>query len=126
MVLGMENVATSPLEDTLARLATAREAARLLADDVRRQFGPRVRGIRLFGSEARGDWQATSDVDVLVLLDRVGDGDRDWISGRAVRRGVLDAGIPLAAITLAEEDLLRLRQRERLFAREVDREGVPL
>jgi hypothetical protein len=44
----------------------------------------------------------------------------------AVRRGVLDSGVPLAAIAFAEGDLQRLRQRERLFAREVDRDGVPL
>ena len=32
-------------------------------------FGPRLRGVVLHGSEARGDATADSDVDLLVLLD---------------------------------------------------------
>jgi uncharacterized protein len=36
-------------------------------------YGPRLRGVLLYGSEARGEARADSDIDVLVLLDRVGD-----------------------------------------------------
>ena len=32
-------------------------------------FGPRLRGVILFGSEARGTARSDSDIDVLVLLD---------------------------------------------------------
>jgi len=32
-------------------------------------YGPRLRGIVLYGSAARGDDQAESDIDLLVLLD---------------------------------------------------------
>jgi predicted nucleotidyltransferase len=32
-------------------------------------FGQRLRGVWLFGSEARGDATADSDIDLLVLLD---------------------------------------------------------
>jgi predicted nucleotidyltransferase len=34
-------------------------------------YGPRLRGVYLFGSHARGDADRESDVDVLVVLDRV-------------------------------------------------------
>jgi predicted nucleotidyltransferase len=122
----METVATSPWEQGIRRLEEARGVARAFAADARAHFGPRLRDLRLFGSAARGDWQETSDVDVLVLLDRVGIEDRDWISSRAAQRGVLSSGIPLSTVTLAEDDLRHLRQRERLFAREVDREGQAL
>jgi len=32
-------------------------------------YGPRLRGVVLHGSEARGDATSDSDIDVLVLLD---------------------------------------------------------
>jgi predicted nucleotidyltransferase len=32
-------------------------------------FGPRLRGVILYGSEARGTAQPDSDIDLLVLLD---------------------------------------------------------
>ena len=32
-------------------------------------YGDRLRGVVLYGSEARGDAQPDSDIDVLVLLD---------------------------------------------------------
>ena len=34
-------------------------------------FGERLEGVVLYGSEARGEARPDSDVDVLVLLDRV-------------------------------------------------------
>ena len=34
-------------------------------------YGPRLEGVYLFGSYARGEQRSDSDVDVLVVLDRV-------------------------------------------------------
>lgn len=52
-------------------------------------YGPRLRRIVLYGSEARGEARADSDIDVLVLLDQVDD------YGEELRR-CLDALYPLA------------------------------
>ena len=40
-------------------------------------YGDRLKGIVLYGSEARGDAEADSDIDVLVILNRVTDYGRE-------------------------------------------------
>ncbi len=108
------------------RIEEVRDIAREFAKQARAHFGARLHDIRLYGSAARGDWQEGSDVDVLVLLDRVLAADREWIAERATRLGVLDAGVPLSTVTLPEVEFRKLQNRERLFAREVERDGIAL
>jgi predicted nucleotidyltransferase len=48
-------------------LAIAESVARALKD----LYGDRLRGIRMFGSWARGDAHPESDIDLLIVLDRV-------------------------------------------------------
>jgi uncharacterized protein UPF0158/nucleotidyltransferase-like protein len=47
------------------------EVAREVARDLRRMYGDRLRSVLLFGSWARGDAHPESDIDLLVVLDRV-------------------------------------------------------
>jgi len=53
-------------------MGAAMERARLLQEirvRLEQAYGPRLRGVVLHGSEARGDATSDSDIDVLVLLD---------------------------------------------------------
>lgn len=40
-----------------------------LEEGLKKIYGPRLKGLRLFGSQARGDAVEGSDIDVAVILD---------------------------------------------------------
>ena len=110
----------------LADIEQARSVAREFAARVKTRFGARVRLIRLYGSAARGDWTPESDVDVLVLLDHVTSEDGDWLVNRAFSMGLIESGVQLQPLFMAESDFEKLLARERLFALDVRREGIDL
>jgi predicted nucleotidyltransferase len=107
-------------------LANVHAIARRYAGECRDQLGVQLRAIRLFGSAARGDWGCESDIDVLVLLDHVSGPDTTWLIQRAFEIGVLENGIVLQPVIMTESSFAELRDRERLFAAEIDREGIDL
>lgn len=53
--------------------AEVEAALRRFAADLRRHYGDRLKGLYLFGSRARGDYEPFSDADVAVVLE-----DEDW------------------------------------------------
>jgi uncharacterized protein len=116
----------SSLASDAVQLAAARGVAVDYAADVRRHFGARLCRIRLYGSAARGDWTPESDIDVLVLLDRVSPADGDWLVNRAVKLGVLGSGFLLQPLFMSAVDFAHLESRERRFALDIGSEGVEL
>jgi predicted nucleotidyltransferase len=66
--------AAAPAEPELPVLSGAFdpfEIAAAAARDLRRLYGERLRNVLLFGSWARGDAHPESDIDLLVVLDRI-------------------------------------------------------
>lgn len=88
-------------------------------------FGARLRRVVLFGSYARGDANEDSDVDVLVVVDGMTDLEIGTAAGEA-GPVILRFGVPLSPLPMSTERLESLRQGERLLARVLDEEGVPL
>ena len=94
---------------------------------VKAEYGDRLRAVVLYGSYARGDARPGSDVDVMVVLDRLGDywaeAHRLWDLAYAASAGAGRWDVLLSA-ALADDDEYRA-ERLPLYGN-VRREGKVL
>ena len=95
-------------------------------DGVRERFGSRVAGIRLFGSYARGDATEDSDVDCLVLLDRVDQDDDRAVTNLAADLTWQIAGVVESPMIMSVAEFDAWKASERRTPLEIEREGIPL
>ncbi len=93
---------------------------------VRERFGNRVAGIRLFGSYARGEAHADSDVDCLVLLDRVTREDDRAITDLAADLIWQIGGVVVSPLIMPADEFEAWKARERRTPLEIEREGIRL
>ncbi|MCA9790590.1 MAG: nucleotidyltransferase domain-containing protein [Candidatus Eremiobacteraeota bacterium] len=98
------------------------EIAAEFAAQVRARYGPRARCIKLFGSRARRDARDDSDMDVLVLIQDCSLADRGAVSLLLERW----MGFEVTPRVMAPEQFERLLGLERLFPKEVVRDGIDL
>lgn len=86
-------------------------------------FGDRLHGVYLYGSYARGEADIESDVDVLIVLDRVvrygADLDR---SSQLISDLSLKYGVSISRVLVSEEDWAN---RQSPFLLNVRDEAVP-
>lgn len=81
--------------------------------------------IKLFGSRARGDARADSDIDVLIITKSSEWRVNDVIYAIATDI-LLDDGVAISPKVLSEMDYRRLIKTGAAFAANVAKEGVPL
>ncbi len=82
--------------------------------------------IVLFGSRARGESTEYSDMDVLVVLDKINsEADMDYVSECAWETG-FEHGIVIVPIVYTREKWENSPERSSLLALAVEREGVPI
>ncbi len=102
-----------------------RRAVDAFSAAVRARFGARVREVTLFGSRARGDAHAESDIDLCVVIDGL-----TWREARDVDGITADVlerhDVVLSPFVLSSERMTLLRARERRIADEIARDGIPV
>lgn len=96
----------------------ARRIARDTAEDLRALYGDRLRKVVLFGSWARGDAHPESDIDLLVVLDRVDDPWREHQRMDDILwRRSLDNTTVVSALIVSAADFARTRRPVLIRAR---------
>ena len=82
--------------------------------------------IIVFGSRARGDASKYSDMDVLVVLDKIkSESDRDYVSECAWEVG-FKYGIVIVPIVYAREEWENSPEKYSLLALAIKKEGIPI
>ena len=95
-----------------------------LREALRETYGDRLQRLIVFGSHARGDARADSDVDVLIVLG----GDVDPLDeARRTSDIVIDVavhhGVSLSLVHLSADEFAH---QDRPLLRNIDREGIEM
>lgn len=100
-----------------------RQLVRQLKARLSQVYGERLKGVYLFGSHARGEADEESDLDVLILLDRV-DRYAEEINRRSalVAELSLQYGRSISCVYLPEE---RWKREQTMFLINVREEAIP-
>jgi predicted nucleotidyltransferase len=108
----------------LPRRVDPRAIAKAVAVELATIYGERLRDVRLYGSWARGDAHLESDIDLLVVLDRV---HSRWAERRRVEdvlwKHSFENDVIVSAFPVAEAEL---RRQTSPFMRRVQAEAVSL
>lgn len=86
-------------------------------------YGNRLRGVYLFGSYARNEADAESDVDVLVVLDRIEQYGREVsVTGPLISGLSLQCGVSISRVFVSYQDWA---DRHTPFLANVREEAIP-
>jgi predicted nucleotidyltransferase len=88
-------------------------------------LGADLRRAVLFGSRARGEGHEWSDLDIALIVAPGGRARRHAVYDLAFDIG-LTHGVQLAPVVFEEPQFQALKDRERLIARAIELEGMPL
>ncbi|MFA4874311.1 MAG: nucleotidyltransferase domain-containing protein [bacterium] len=107
-------------------LSPAEDAAlRLFLERIKQDLGASLKKVVLFGSRARGKGHEDSDIDVLVLVDEMSLEKKHLVWDIACDI-LLDTEIDISPLCMSEAHFTALHDHERLIAKDIDEEGIPL
>ena len=94
-----------------------------LKDGMIEVYGDRPKAVYLFGSYARGDYDESSDVDVMIVLsDYQSYGAEIDRTGELISQLSLEYGMSISRVIMKE---LQWQQSDTLLLRNIRAEGVP-
>jgi len=114
------------MSDALRHLQPVeRRAIQALMQDFSARFGDDILEWALFGSKSRGDDNADSDIDILLITRR-----EDWpFKHQVLRRGArlsLEYDVLFNLYVISQARWQRMRQIRYPLYRSVSRDGIPL
>lgn len=95
----------------------------LFKEEITKICGSRGWELRIFGSRARREGSADSDLDILVLVDSLEEATKIAIWDAAYH-AFLATEIMLSPLVLSRQQYDGLKKRERLIAMDIEREGI--
>ena len=102
-----------------------RTALGALKEGLKSLLGTSLVKLVLFGSRARGDADPDSDVDVAIIVSGYDAQMKDRMLD-VIAAIELEQGVPLSTLILSTTEYVRLLERERRIALDIEREGVAL
>lgn len=112
-----------PLEERRANIpAPVWEALLGVKKLAQELMGTRVSLVRLYGSYARNEQHEDSDVDVLVLVDDLTPAEFDRL--HAAMWSAHWPDLMMSPLCMSTQAFQKLRDREMLFAQDVDLQGI--
>lgn len=102
-----------------------RKAINTFSRRVKRALGKRLLTLRLFGSKARGDFHAESDIDIYMVVKNKTSRVLDQIA--QIEADILDEfDIFLSCATYSAYEEKKNLEMHSFFFEEVQREGIPI
>lgn len=117
----MKSLPASPLASQPAELV--QKALARYREVLEQTFGCRLRGMKLFGSWARGEADTDSDVDVLILIDDMSFDDNREVIGLASDVG-MELDLFISPQPLEPGRYRSMVEREHPFFQAIEREGI--
>jgi len=87
--------------------------------------GDSLEGLFLYGSKAKGDFEARSDIDVVIIVRGLSRELKDTILTK-VADLEYEYLTPLSTLVISKEDFDNLKKRERRLALDIEKEGISI
>lgn len=101
------------------------KALSLFLERIRQDLGASLKKAVLFGSRARGGGNEDSDIDVLVLVDEL-TLEKKHVVWDIACDVLLETEIDISPLVMSQAQFAALQEHERLIAKDIEQEGIPL
>lgn len=112
-------------KESLLTRKNEQKAVRLFAGRLKNIFNDRLILLKLYGSAVRGERSDESDIDILVLIDKLRWPEKRGVWDEATKINI-KCDAMLSPLVMTPEEFRELRDRERRIALDIDREGVEI